>query len=230
MRLLAIDTVTEACSVALWLDGEIATHAEVVVQKHTERVLPMVQQLLAKTETALSQLDAIVFDRGPGSFTGLRIGAGVTQGLALGLDKPVLPVSSLATLAQGAWRLDRQQQVLACIDARQAEVYWAGFSLEQETMLTTTGECLGAANTIQLDVTQAWFGVGTGFGRYPAELAALAGVSWLGVQTQRYPLAQDMFALALPAWQRQDWVKPAQAIPIYLRDNVATPPQTKLAK
>jgi len=229
MRLLAIDTVTEACSVALWLDGEIATHEEVVVQKHTERVLPMVQQLLAETETTLSQLDAIVFDRGPGSFTGLRIGAGVTQGLALGSDRPVIPVSSLATLAQGAWRLDRQQQVMACIDARQAEVYWAGFHLEQAVMIANTGECIGAANTIRLAAAQAWFGVGTGFGRYPDELAALPGVTWLGVQSQRYPLAQDMFALALPAWQRQEWVKPADAIPIYLRDNVATPPQNKLA-
>ena len=129
MRLLAIDTVTEACSVALWQDGEITTQEEVVQQQHTERVLPMVQALLAQTETALSQLDAIVFDRGPGSFTGLRIGAGVVQGLALGLDRPVIPVSSLATLAQGAWRLDQQANVLACIDARQTEVYCGNRSL-----------------------------------------------------------------------------------------------------
>jgi tRNA threonylcarbamoyladenosine biosynthesis protein TsaB len=225
MKLLAIDTVTEACSVALWLDGEITALEEVVFQQHTERVLPMVQTLLAQSETALSQLDAIVFDRGPGSFTGLRIGAGVTQGLALGLERPVIPISSLATLAQGAWRLDRQQQVLACIDARQAEVYWAGFRLEQETMITITGEHIGPAETIQLNMEPAWFGVGTGFGRYPDELAGLPGVSWQGMQSQRYPLAQDMLPLAIPVWHRQEWVQPADAIPIYLRDNVATPPR-----
>ena len=224
MKLLAIDTVTEACSVALWLEGEIVTQEAVVYQSHTERVLPMVQALLAETDTALSQLDAIVFDRGPGSFTGLRIGAGVTQGLALGLARPVIPVSSLATLAQGAWRQDQQQQVVACIDARQAEVYWAGYGLEDDAMVATTAEQIGPARTIQLPAGQAWFGVGTGFGRYPDELAELAGVSWLGTQSQRYPLAQDMFALAIPAWQRQEWVQPADAIPIYLRDNVATPP------
>lgn len=223
MKLLAIDTVTEACSVALWQDGEITTQEEVVVQQHTERVLPMVQAILASTETALSQLDAIVFDRGPGSFTGLRIGAGVTQGLAMGLDRPVLPVSSLATLAQGAWRLDKQQRVLACIDARQAEVYWAGFELSNEIMVGVTAEQLGAAEAIQVKAG-AWYGVGTGFGRYPNELATLAGVTWLGTQSQRYPVAQDMFPLALQAWQQQAWVSPADAIPVYLRDNVATPP------
>ena len=225
MKLLAIDTVTEACSVALWLDGEITTQEEVVFQQHTERVLPMVQALLAETDTALSQLDAIVFDRGPGSFTGLRIGAGVTQGLALGLDRPVIPISSLATLAQGAWRLDQQSRVLACIDARQAEVYWAGFCLQGATMLNTTGEQIGQVSAIQLASGDSWFGVGTGYGRYPTELAGLAGVTWLGTQSQRYPLAQDMFPLALLAWQHQDLAQPADAIPIYLRDNVATPPR-----
>lgn len=223
MNLIAIDTVTEACSVALWLDGEIAVREEVVVQQHTERVLPMIQALLAETETAVSQLDAIVFDRGPGSFTGLRIGAGVTQGLALGLDRPVIPVSSLATLAQGAWRQDHQTQVLACIDARQAEVYWAGFRLEQEIMVTITGEHVGPAAAIRLTMAPAWYGVGTGFDRYDAELSGLSEVRWLGKQGKRFPLAQDMIPLALVAWEQQEWVQPADAIPIYLRDNVATP-------
>lgn len=224
MKLLGIDTVTEACSVALWHDGAILTREEVVFQQHTERVLPMVQALMAEAETALSQLDGIVFDRGPGSFTGLRIGAGVTQGLALGLDRPVLPVSSLATLAQGAWRQDGQQRVLACIDARQAEVYWAGFAVQNGVMQAMTAEQLGAANAMRIPPHEAWFGVGTGFGRYPAELAALPGVKWLGVASQRYPLAQDMFPSALQRWQQEQWLSPADAIPVYLRDNVATPP------
>ena len=224
MKLLAIDTVTEACSVALWLDGEITTREEVVFQSHTEHVLPMVQTLLAHSETTLSQLDAIVFDRGPGSFTGLRIGAGVTQGLALGADRPVIPVSSLAALAQGAWRQDTQTRVLACIDARQAEVYWAGYQLVGETMTAVTAEQIGTASSVTLDKDLTWFGVGAGFGRYADELAALPGVNWSGTQAQRFPLAQDLFALAMPAISQQAWLQPADAIPIYLRDNVATPP------
>lgn len=224
MKMLAIDTVTEACSVAIWLDGEIAVREEVVYQSHTEHVLPMVQSLLAETGTERTQLDAIVFDRGPGSFTGLRIGAGVTQGLALGLDRPVISVSSLAVLAQGAWRCDRQNTVLACIDARQAEVYWAGFQLEGEIMVNKTDEHVGPVDRIYLTMSPSWYGVGTGFVRYADELAVLPGVTWLGTQGQRYPLAQDSFPLALAAWRQQDWLTAADAIPIYLRDNVATPP------
>lgn len=224
MRLLAIDTVTEACSVALWQDGEITTRESIVFQSHTEHVLPMVQSLLAESETGLSQLDAIVFDRGPGSFTGLRIGAGVTQGLALGISRPVIPISSLATLAQGAWRLDEQSHVIACIDARQAEVYWAAYRLQENVMVAVISEQIGPAKTIKLEAGQSWYGVGTGFGRYEDELAGLTGVSWLGTQSQRYPMAQDMFALAIPAWQKQECLQAVDAIPIYLRDNVASPP------
>lgn len=224
MKLLAIDTVTEACSVALWLEGEVTTQESVVYQSHTEHVLPMVQSLLAESETTLSQLDAIVFDRGPGSFTGLRIGAGVTQGLALGISCPVIPVSSLATLAQGSWRQDAQPQVIACIDARQVEVYWAGYQLQENVMVAVTAEQVGSAHTVQPEPGQSWYGVGTGFDRYHDELAGLPGVNWLGTQSQRYPLAQDMFAQAISAWQSQNWVQPADAIPVYLRDNVASPP------
>ena len=143
------------------------------------------------------------------------------------MDRPVIPVSSLATLAQGAWRMDQQTQVIACIDARQAEVYWAGFRLENGIMVNTGGEQIGQASAIHIPPGHSWFGVGTGFGRYPDELAGLAGVTWLGTQSQRFPLAQDLFPPALQAWQRQDCVRADEAIPIYLRDNVATPPQPK---
>lgn len=224
MRLLAIDTVTEACSVALWHDGEIAVREEVVYQSHTEQILPMVQALLDETGTARTQLDAIVFDRGPGSFTGLRIGAGVTQGLALGLDRPVIPVSSLAVLAQGAWRCDRQNTVLSCIDARQSEVYWAGFQLKDEIMVNITGEHVGPTSRISLTMSASWYGVGTGFDRYADELNALAGATWLGTQSQRYPLAQDSLPLALSAWAQERWISAADALPVYLRDKVASPP------
>jgi len=224
MKLLAIDTVTEACSVALWQDGEITVREAVVKQQHTEMILPMLESVLAETETALSQLDAIAFNRGPGSFTGLRIGAGVTQGLALGLDLPVIPVSSLATLAQGSWRLDAQTQVFACIDARQAEVYWAGYRLEDGIMVTVTDEHIGPVAAIRINMPGEWYGVGTGFDRYATELARLAGVNWLGTQGERYPLAQDMLPMAQVAWQRREYLPASDAIPVYLRNNVATPP------
>jgi tRNA threonylcarbamoyladenosine biosynthesis protein TsaB len=221
---LAIDTVTEACSVALWQNGDVVSRDEVVSQRHTELILPMVEAILAESETRLSQLDAIVFDRGPGSFTGLRIGAGVTQGLALGHDLPVIPVSSLATLAQGAWRLDGQASVISCIDARQAEVYWAAYQLKDGIMVLETDEQLGPATSIRINVPGRWFGVGTGFVRYAKELGQLDDVSWLGMQGERYPLACDTLPTALAAWQRREYLPASDAIPVYLRNNVATPP------
>ena len=117
-RILAIDTATEACSVAVWNQGEIHALFELCPREHTQRILPMAQQVLAESGLALNQLDALAFGRGPGSFTGVRIGIGIAQGLALGADLPMIGVSTLQTMAQGAWRVSGAARVLAAIDAR----------------------------------------------------------------------------------------------------------------
>ena len=104
MRILAIDTATEACSVALWNDGTHSAHFELCPREHTQRILPMVQDILAANGTSLTELNALAYGRGPGSFTGVRIGIGIAQGLALGADLPMIGVSTLATMAQGACR------------------------------------------------------------------------------------------------------------------------------
>ena len=125
MRILAIDTATEACSVALWNDGTIKAHFELCPREHTQRILPMVEEILAAGDLTLTDIDALAFGRGPGSFTGVRIGIGIAQGLALGANLPMIGVSTLATMAQGAWRKNGATRVLAAIDARMGEVYWA---------------------------------------------------------------------------------------------------------
>ena len=107
-RILAIDTATEACSVALLNDESTDALFELCPREHTQRILPMVQQVLANNQLNLNQLDALAFGRGPGSFTGVRIGIGIAQGLALGAELPMIGVSTLATMAQGAWRKRRQ--------------------------------------------------------------------------------------------------------------------------
>jgi tRNA threonylcarbamoyladenosine biosynthesis protein TsaB len=122
--LLALDTATEACSVAVLHDGRVHSHYEVIPRLHAQRLLPMIKQIMAEAGAPLSAIDAIAFGRGPGAFTGVRIAIGVVQGLAFGLDRPVLPVSNLAVLAQGAYRLHGARQVAAAIDARMDEVYW----------------------------------------------------------------------------------------------------------
>ncbi len=131
MRILAIDTATEACSVALWNDGNINAHFELCPREHTQRILPMVQDILAANSITLTDIDALAFGRGPGSFTGVRIGIGIAQGLALGANLPMTGVSTLATMAQGAWRKSGATRVLAAIDARMGEVYWAEYQRDE---------------------------------------------------------------------------------------------------
>ncbi len=129
--LLALDTATEACSVALLHDGRVLSHYEVIPRMHAQRLLPMIKDLLAEAGVALSAVDGIAFGRGPGAFTGVRIAIGVVQGLAFALERPVLPVSTLAVLAQRALREQGAQQVAAAIDARMDEVYWGCYRAEQ---------------------------------------------------------------------------------------------------
>lgn len=224
MKLLAIDAVTEACSVALYTDGESLTKELVVRQQHTEFLLPLIAELLSLGGLALNQLDAIIFDRGPGSFTGLRVCSGVAQGLALGAGLPVIPVSSLATLAQGAYRLDGAEHVLACIDARQGEVYWAAYTLSEGLMTPIIDEAVSLPQAVHLDTDHAWQGVGSGIQRYAAELTGATKVSLNTSAEVRFPMAQDMLPFAMHAWADKAYLDASSALPVYLRDNVATPP------
>ncbi|HHI5442817.1 tRNA (adenosine(37)-N6)-threonylcarbamoyltransferase complex dimerization subunit type 1 TsaB [Pseudomonas aeruginosa] len=132
--LLALDTSTEACSVALLHEGRALSHYEVIPRLHAQRLLPMVRDLLDEAGVALSAVDAIAFGRGPGAFTGVRIAIGVVQGLAFALQRPVLAVSDLAILAQRAYREQGAERVAAAIDARMDEVYWGCYQLQQGEM------------------------------------------------------------------------------------------------
>ena len=139
MKLLAIDTSGDACSAALLLDGEIVQHAELAPRRHGELILPMMQGLLDQAGIALGALDALAFGRGPGSFTGVRIAAAVIQGAAFGAGLPVVPVSTLAALAQGQFRRGGQQRLLSALDARMNEVYWGGFTIGPDALATPCG-------------------------------------------------------------------------------------------
>ncbi|MBP2850179.1 MULTISPECIES: tRNA (adenosine(37)-N6)-threonylcarbamoyltransferase complex dimerization subunit type 1 TsaB [Dickeya] len=222
-RILALDTATEACSVALWNDGEIHSLFEVCPREHTQRVLPMVQQLLAEHGITLNQLDALAFARGPGSFTGVRIGIGIAQGLALGAGLPMLGVSTLATLAQGAHRLTGANRVLAAIDARMGEVYWASYERDQQ------GHWQGEASEAVLAPVQVqaltaslsgdWATAGTGWQTYPDLLGNPAVI--LNHTDVQLPQAQDMLPMACQLWSSGGAVNVEQAEPRYLRNNVA---------
>ncbi|WP_263260730.1 tRNA (adenosine(37)-N6)-threonylcarbamoyltransferase complex dimerization subunit type 1 TsaB [Pseudomonas sp. RIT-PI-S] len=218
--LLALDTATEACSVALLHDGRVLSHYEVIPRLHAQKLLPMIQQIMGEAGIAMGALDAIAFGRGPGAFTGVRIAIGVVQGLAFALDRPVVGVSNLAALAQGAWRRHGQAQVAAAIDARMDEVYWGCYREQAGEMRLCGAEAVLPPHAVRLpaDNQEAWYGAGTGWG-YADRLA----VRPRHFDAAALPHAEDVLALAGFAWARGEAIGAEQAQPVYLRDNVATP-------
>lgn len=223
MKFLALDTSTEACSVALALDGQILALDEVCPQQHSKRILPMVQQLLADAGVSLYQLDGIIFGRGPGSFTGVRIGVSVAQGLAFGADLPVFGVSTLAAMAQAAVQ-QNATEVIAAIDARMAEVYIAAYALDEAGLMQAITPEIAAKPAAfpevltSLSFTSQVLGVGTGWQTYPLALRQLAPA--LIADSILYPSAQFMLPFASRAWQQQLFVSAEQAEPVYVRDEV----------
>ncbi|MBV6750302.1 tRNA (adenosine(37)-N6)-threonylcarbamoyltransferase complex dimerization subunit type 1 TsaB [Pseudomonas chlororaphis] len=218
--LLALDTATEACSVALLHDGKVTSHYEVIPRLHAQKLLPMIQQLLADAGIGLPAVDAIAFGRGPGAFTGVRIAIGVVQGLAFALERPVLPVSNLAVLAQRAFREHGVRQVAAAIDARMDEVYWGCYREEAGEMRLAGVEAVLAPQLAALpdDASGEWFGAGTGWG-YGERI----NVALTGQDASLLPHAEDLLSLARFAWARGKAIPADEAQPVYLRDKVATP-------
>ncbi len=224
MKLLAIDTSTEGCSVALLNGVELLHLDEVCPQQHSKRVLTMVQQLLTETGLRLQQLDGIVFGRGPGSFTGVRIGVGVTQGLAFGADIPVYGVSTLAAMAQAAYRLHGAKQVISAIDARMAEIYLGYFAIDHQALMQEVAPEIAIKPTALAvcPLTGDCSGVGTGWQTYREPMMTWYS-AWGAAQISDeilYPSAQDMLALAVPAFVAGKFVAAELAEPVYVRDEV----------
>lgn len=217
MKLLALDTSTEACSVAVSVDGRIHERVD-HGQHHSELILGMVQQVLAETGLSLRQLDAIAFSRGPGSFTSLRIGAGVVQGLAFGADLPVVPVSSLAALAQGV----DAPKVLAAFDARMQQVYWGAYVRNAQGLMGLQGgEIVIAPKDVPLPNGEGWIGAGSGWDQYAGALSLRLDDKVKEWRRQSFPRARHVAELGAAAFQAGQAVSPEQALPVYIRDEVA---------
>ncbi|HHQ4733394.1 tRNA (adenosine(37)-N6)-threonylcarbamoyltransferase complex dimerization subunit type 1 TsaB [Aeromonas veronii] len=221
LKILAVDTATEACSAALLVGDKLFSRWEEAPRDHTRKILPMVQAVLEDAGISLSDLDAIAFGRGPGSFTGVRIGISVAQGLAFGAGVPLIGISTLAAMAQGAYRLDGAQQVLTAIDARMNEVYFGRYELIDGRMQLVGDEVVSDPAAL-VDVRGKLAGpvtcVGTGFETYGETLSGLADE--LAVSQVRFPAAEDMLPLARAAWLAGEAVPVEQATPVYLRDKV----------
>jgi tRNA threonylcarbamoyladenosine biosynthesis protein TsaB len=219
VNLLAIDTATEQCSVALLHKG-VSLHRGVQTPRgHAELVLPMVQELMAEAGLGFAQLDAIAFGRGPGAFTGVRIAIGVAQGLAYAADLPVLPISNLAAVAQqGVMHLAPGTQLLVCMDARMGEVYSGLFVVGDDGLVVPVGvEQVCPPERIDVAPTTLATGLGTGFRAYPLLRERYAA---LNLRDDALPHASDVALLAQRDWHAGLAVSPADAAPVYLRDQV----------
>lgn len=219
-RILAIDTSTDGCSVALAFDGATLERFEILPRGHANHVLPMVQALLAEAGTTLGALEAIAFCQGPGSFTGVRVATSVVQGLAFAVDLPVAPVSTLAALAQGAWHDDRADAVLAALDARMGEVYWGCYRLDGEVMVALRPDSVVSPALAPIPEVGAWFGVGSGWRAHEGALVDAAGARVDRYDGERVPRALHVLPLALAAAKENRLVDAAEALPVYLRDRV----------
>lgn len=218
MPILALETATEACSVAILLEnGQIHSRYEFAPRLQTQLLLPMVDQLLAEAGLKPSQLNAIAYSRGPGSFTGVRIAAAAAQGLAFGWDLPVLAVSSLQTLAQTVYRLGQHQHVVSIFDARMNEVYVGAYQLQDGLMQPVCPETVCAPDQLPPLPPHNWFVAGSG-GIYADVI--LQQLKNAVVDKEQHPQAHDLALLAQAAWNAGQAQAPELALPVYLRDSV----------
>lgn len=221
MKLLAVETSSVACSAALLIDDIIEERFEIAPQQHTALILPMVDNLLKQAGLKLGDLDALAFGCGPGSFTGVRIAASVAQGLAFGAGLPVVPVSSLAALAQGAHRAHDATSVLTAADARMNEVYWAAYRLDQNGLMALQeDERVCTPEAVPVPESGLWLGAGSGWQSYGALLEARLGARLSGYQAECYPRARDVARLAQSAYAQGAAVSAEHALPVYLRNEV----------
>lgn len=222
MNILALETASDACSAALNLNGEIIERFAVAPRGHAQLILPMVDELLAEAGISLAEVDALAFGRGPGAFTGVRIAVGVAQGIAFAATLPVVPVSSLAALAQAS----KHDQVLVAVDARMDEIYSGAYRRNERGLVELCGrEQVQAPEQFALPEAASaqgdWFGVGSGWASFEDELRARCGDALAGWDASALPRAREVAILGAAGFAAGQAVEAAQALPVYLRDEVA---------
>lgn len=219
--ILALDTSEARCSVALRSAGQDYSRSVHAPQQQTQNLLPLIDQVLEEAGIRLQAVDAIAFARGPGSFTGVRIAAAAAQALALGLSRPVIPVSTLLALAQTMVSAGSDsQRVAVALDARMDQIYWGCFAHREGTWVSEGAECVVSPDVAPLPEGEGWIGGGSGWDRHGPRLAERFGTKltrWLPGQA---PEASAVLKLALEAYARGGLCRAGAALPVYLRDRV----------
>lgn len=222
MNILALDTSLSACSAALFHAGQVFSSYQVAERQHARLILPMIHELLNSNGLSLNDIDVFSYGQGPASFTGTRIAVSVVQGLAYAVDKPVVPISSLALLAQTAFMENQSHRVLVALDARKEQVYWAAYQLnhDHQSMELIGQEHISTPANVVLPKTEPgqlhWQGIGDGWSKYPDILAASTALRPLLNQTVLLPHAKALLPLARISFEQGLYVAAKDALPIYL--------------
>lgn len=220
MNFIAIETSTEACSVALVHGDVVIERSEVAPRRHAELVLPMADALLAEAGLTRGALQGVAVGRGPGAFTGVRLGVSLAQGMAMALDVPVVTVSSLHALALEA--PDDGAPVLSVIDARMGEIYVAAWQRQADGTLTLMDrERVDTAAALVVPDADAWHVVGSGWATYAEPLRQRIGGDIISADGARFPQARHVAEVAAPIFRAGGALPAEQALPVYLRDKVA---------
>jgi len=218
MNILALDSSTEACSVALLSEQDVVEKFEVIGRGHAEHLLPMINSLLIENAVNLDEIDLFAYGAGPGSFTGLRIGAAMMQGLALARDRKLLAISSLAALA-----VRQKGLVLSVIDARMEQVYHALYHIDGDVQAELIGETgVSSPGAISLPGEEKIIVSGTGWDRYKDEFSQMqtSECEIVGIDNE-FPHAADIARLAMFESEQGSATDPAEALPHYVRNKVA---------
>jgi tRNA threonylcarbamoyladenosine biosynthesis protein TsaB len=221
MNILALDTCTESCSAALLYQGELFERVEMTQRGHSELILGMMDELFKQAGTDISVVEALAFGRGPGSFTGVRVGVGVAQGIAFARDLPVIPISSLAATAQGVVDLFDADHIAVAMDARMGEVYGASYHVIDGLVQIVDEEKVCPPEEFKPINEQSWLGIGTGWAEYDAILRENFVAHLKEVSTQHFPQAASIIKLAQVEIEAGRLLPAEQALPVYLRNNVA---------
>lgn len=225
MKILALETSTEYCSVALWQDGVVTGSSEKVGQRHSEVLMAMLDGVLVEAGVKLAQLDGIAFGAGPGSFTGVRIACGVTQGLALGANLPVIGIGTMHAVAQASGK----DKVIVALDARMAEVYFAVYEKRGGEWLTLCAPCLCLPQNTPAVEGGGWLGAGSGFAAHGTVLQERYAGQLGDIDAACVPQAGAIAELAAPMFAAGLGLDAALAMPLYLRDKVALKTSERLS-
>jgi len=217
LKILALDASTEYLSLALWLDGKVESLDMHAGQTHSQIILPKIRELLDASNLQMRDINGIAFGEGPGSFTGLRISCGVAQGLAFGANIPVVAVSTLLSLAHASGR----DKVIACLDARMGEVYFAAYENSAEGWKEISAPGLYKPESLPALPSDGWVGVGSGWDAYAEPLQSAYQSQLAECLTGKYPSASAMAELSVSRFEAGLGLPAAQAAPVYIRNKVA---------